>query len=266
MADSTVKFIGLQSSCVIMLTIFPTEQRVALLFMQSYRFTPHWAMALLAFMVMALFLRLGVWQLERAAEKKQMLASVAKEQNQSPQPWDAGQKLPHQYQNISLTGRFLPHVFLLDNQHYQHQFGYDVLSALVLHNGQVVLVDRGWIAAGSSRKTHLPIKTPKKRLRVMGQTYYPSKQTWMLGPVLEVQRPEAVIIEQVDIHRISQFLHKSVYPFIIRLGKEADDGYVREWPVVSMPPERHYGYALQWFAMALIILILFVALNLKKKI
>ena len=266
MADSTVKFVGLQRSCVIMLTIFPTEQRGALLFMQSYRFTPHWAMALLAFMVMALFLRLGVWQLERAAEKKQMLACVAKEQNQASQPWKAGQTLPHQYQKLSLTGRFLPHVFLLDNQHYQHQFGYDVLSALVLDDGQVVFVDRGWVAARSSRKTRLPINTPKKMIRVMGQAYYPSKQPWVLGPVLEVQEPEVVIIEHVDIQRMSQFLHKSVYPFIIRLGKEADDGYIREWPVVSMPPERHYGYALQWFAMALIILILFVALNLKKKI
>lgn len=73
------------------------------------------------------------------------------------------------------------------------------------------------------------------------------------------------VVELLDVHLISQFLHKSVYPFIIRLNNHADNGYLREWPVVAMAPERHYGYALQWFAIALVILILFIALNLKKK-
>ncbi|WP_019216188.1 SURF1 family cytochrome oxidase biogenesis protein [Legionella tunisiensis] len=59
-------------------------------------------------------------------------------------------------------------------------------------------------------------------------------------------------------------MHKSVYPFIIRLDKSEADSYVREWAVVAMPPERHYAYALQWFAIAFVILILFIALNLKK--
>ena len=65
---------------------------------------------------------------------------------------------------------------------------------------------------------------------------------------------------------IRQFLLKSVYPFIIRLSPQAEYGFVRDWPVVAMSVERHFGYALQWFAIALVIIILFIVLNVKKKI
>ena len=60
-------------------------------------------------------------------------------------------------------------------------------------------------------------------------------------------------------------MQKAVYPFIIRLDKQDTYGFVREWETVSMLPARHLAYALQWFAMAFVILIIFVALNLKKK-
>jgi surfeit locus 1 family protein len=59
-------------------------------------------------------------------------------------------------------------------------------------------------------------------------------------------------------------LQKKVYPFIIRLDKQDAYGFVREWAIVSMPPQRHFAYAAQWFAMAGVILILFVALNVKR--
>ena len=50
----------------------------------------------------------------------------------------------------------------------------------------------------------------------------------------------------------------------MRLSTDESSGFVREWAIVSMPPVRHVGYAVQWFAMALAILILFIALNVKK--
>lgn len=85
------------------------------------------------------------------------------------------------------------------------------------------------------------------------------------GAGLRREKNNVTIIERIDTKLIGQFLHKSVYPFIIRLDKANAQGYVREWSIVAMPAERHYAYALQWFAMAFVILILFIALNLKKK-
>ena len=56
-----------------------------------------------------------------------------------------------------------------------------------------------------------------------------------------------------------------IMQFIIRMNPEANNGFIREWSVVSMPPERHVAYAVQWFALALLVVILFVVLSMKKK-
>lgn len=218
-------------------------------------------MTLFALLAMALFMRLGFWQLERAAEKKHMIAALSAFSQQAPSEWLPQGSLPAQYQPIRVKGHFLPQVLLWDNQHYQHEFGYDVISALTLSDGRVVLVDRGWVAGDSMRRQFPIIETPIGSIQLTGSVYYPSKKNWLLGEALEKKEANLTIVEQLDTHLISQFLHKSVYPFIIRLDKHAANGYVREWPVVAMSPQRHYGYAFQWFAISLVILILYVALN-----
>ena len=223
-------------------------------------------MALLAMLAMALFMRLGFWQLDRAIEKKQMIAALNVFVQQAPTKWSAGYALPAQYQPILVQGHFLSMRLLLDNQHHEHQFGYDVISPLVLADGSVVLVDRGWVPGDMMRHVFPSVETPSELVELAGSAYYPSEKTWLLGQGLEKKEAGLAVVELLDTHLISRFLHKSVYPFIIRLEKHAALGYVRDWAVVSMPPERHYGYALQWFAIALVIFILFIALNIKKKI
>ncbi|MDI1352426.1 MAG: SURF1 family protein, partial [bacterium] len=76
---------------------------------------------------------------------------------------------------------------------------------------------------------------------------------------------KTTIVESLDPKLVHQILQKKVYPFIIRLDKQDANGFVREWAIVSMPPQRHLAYAVQWFAMAFVILIIFVALNLKNE-
>ena len=232
----------------------------------NYRFTPNWRMTMLALLVFSLLVSLGYWQLARAKEKKQMLAAHAGLALRAPTPWKQGMVLPEQYQRLKVSGSYLGEVFLLDNQHYQHQFGYHLLSPLQLDSGKVVLVDRGWIAGDVTRRSLPELWLTQGAINLAGDAYYPSEKSWVLGQVLEKKSETLAVVERIDTKLIGQFLHKSVYPFIIRLDKQEAGGYVREWTVVAMPPERHYAYALQWFAMALVILILFIALNLKKNI
>ena len=223
-----------------------------------------WVMTLLTFVAIALFLRLGYWQLQRADEKKQMIAALNTFAHTPPIAWSPHDALPRQYQPMALRGHFLPEVFLLDNQHYQHQFGYDVVSALLLANDRVILVDRGWIKGASSRSEFPTVDIPAGQTQLVGTAYYPSEKNWVLGQPLEKKQAHFAVIERLDTALISQFLHKSVYPFIIRLEKQDPRGYVREWSVVAMPPARHYGYAVQWFSISLLILIIYISLNAKK--
>jgi len=230
----------------------------------NVRFTPNWLMIILATLFIGLFLHLGFWQIQRASEKEKMVAAEQALAKREPVKWEAGEKLPKQYQRIVLKGHYLNNMFLLDNQHHLHQFGYDVLSPLILDDGSVVMVDRGWVAGDRASHSFPGIEIPDGLIKLHGSAYFPSKKQWVLGPSIEEKENKIIILEIIDSKLLSQVLQKKVYPFIIRLDKNDAYGFVREWAIVSMPPQRHFGYALQWFAMALVILILFVSLNLKK--
>jgi surfeit locus 1 family protein len=230
----------------------------------NVRFTPSWLMIFLTLLFGGSFIRLGFWQVQRAAQKQHMVQTDALFAKKDPSEWSSKDKFPLQYQRVKVTGHYLKDVFLLDNQHQEHQFGYDVISPLLLEDGSVLLIDRGWIVGDNTRRTFPPISIPEKRLTVHGSVYFPSKNQWVLGPEVEKKAAHLTIIEKLDAKTASQILQKKVYPFIIRLDKEDEHGFIRQWPIVSMPPQRHLAYAWQWFAMALVILIIFVALNLKK--
>ncbi|QRN05069.1 SURF1 family protein [Legionella sp. MW5194] len=234
------------------------------LFSGNYQFAPKWGMTLLAVIVAASLAGLGYWQIARAHEKEHTLELEAQRAQKPVVDWQPDSPPPAQYQRIRVQGRFLPTVFLLDNQFYDHAFGYHVFNPLLLENGQLVLVDRGWVK-GSLHRNQLPeVTTPRQRSVIAGRVYYPSTKQWVLGDAIEQKKDKYYVIEKIDAKLVSQVLHKSVYPFIIRLNKNAANGYVREWPVVTLSPQRHYGYAVQWFAMALAVLVIYIVLNLKK--
>lgn len=231
----------------------------------KYRFTPSWLMIVLAGFVMILFLRLGFWQLHRADEKKHMVQAQALMAKMNAISWDAGSALPQQYQNLQVQGHYVPQVFLLDNQHQEHQFGYDVLTPLELGDGSIVMIDRGWVAGDNARQRFPDVVIPQGLVHILGAAYFPSSNQWLLGPGMEKKDNKVYIFEQMDVTLWRQILQKPVHPFIIRLDKKQAYGYSRQWTIVSMPPQRHLAYALQWFVMALVIFIIFIALNLKKK-
>jgi surfeit locus 1 family protein len=248
----------------------------------SARVTKTLPLLVLAALVIVFLMRLGVWQLHRADEKRKMIAADSLLAQEKPIWLKDGGKLPQQYQRVLTEGTFLPQIFLLDNQHHQHQFGFDVLSPLLLSNGEVVLVDRGWVKAPKTQLSVSDIKKLKtmivfsssvtlpdgkgaQRVSVEGRVYIPSPNQWVLGPTVEKKDNSIYIIERIETKLLSQILQKKLYPFIIRQNPSKGDGLVRDWPIVSLSPERHLGYAVQWFAMALVLLIIVVVLLIKKK-
>jgi len=48
------------------------------------------------------------------------------------------------------------------------------------------------------------------------------------------------------------------------LDADQPDGYERVWrPALEFPPERHLGYAVQWLALAIVAIVIFIALSLQ---
>lgn len=231
-----------------------------------FSFTSSWKMLGLCLMGMLLCGSLGVWQLHRAAEKRSLLALYHLQIHHPAIELEQNTKV-RLYQSVHVQGKsFLPKIFLLDNQHHAHQFGYDVLRPLVLADGKIVLIDHGWVPGDVSRGSLPEMNVLSKELSYTGQAYFPPNHPFMLGKGIEIKTQEIVIIEALDLKMIAHFLHKSLYPFIIRQSIDQSSNFVRDWPIIAGSPTRHIGYAVQWFLFALGIACMYLMTHMKRKV
>lgn len=243
--------------------------------MRRYIFAPKMVFVGLTAVAVALFSWLGVWQIHRADEKRSMLAHFATMRDMPPVWLKETEIQPiENYQPIMIEGAYDNRsIFFLDNQFYQHQVGYEVIEPFVSTSGKMILVSRGWVKASQDRQQLPEISFPQGKKMIRGTAYFPSKSLIILGSNVDELNNHSdwpKRIEKLDIAEIKTQLEKksgkdmAIYPFILRLDSKDADGFVRDWPIVAMPPVKHIGYAVQWFAMAAAVLIIFVVLNVKK--
>ena len=230
----------------------------------QYEIVSTWVAALLAVVGISLFVALGQWQWQRAEEKSGMLRLYNERMQEDSIFWHSGEALPLQYQGRLFTGSYKQPVFLLDNQYFQHQWGYHVLSPFWLNKHTVVMVDRGWVEGDALRQVLPKIATPVGRQRLKGRVYYPSVNRWIKQESLSPVKAGKIVIEQFSAKLLLQVLQQDVLPFIIRLDPTEPNGFSRSWQIVSMPPERHIAYAVQWFAFALLVVVIYVGLHFRR--
>ena len=207
-------------------------------------------------------IRLGFWQLNSADKKQQSIDAREHAMN------TAMSKLPHarevkkyHAQRVSLRGRFdFEQTLLLDNKILNGLVGYHVLIPFYPstdESAEVVLVDTGWIAAGSRREI-LPTLISWQNIDQVSGFIYQSE----LNPFIHnVEQSKSIsfplVISQFDIDELATLFDVGVYPAMIRLDPVSEWGYEKQWLWQNrMTPEKHRGYAVQWFALAATLLLL----------
>ena len=225
---------------------------------------PGWALAL-TLVGMGVFIALGLWQLQRADFKEKV---EAKFELRLADPYrelsslDSGADL--EYRKLLLRGRYdNQRNFLLDNQLYRGRAGYHILTPLQLRDSdRIVLVNRGWEAWGESRDHPAPIVEPPEDT-VAGIAFFPNAPALAMGGVhLSGRWPQ--LLPYIDIEALQGAFDGRLQPWILWLAPEQPGAYVRDWQPVWMRPEKSRAYALQWFAFALLALVFFIILNLRK--
>ncbi len=211
---------------------------------------------------------LGVWQLQRAEEKKQILQNYELQRNNTLQdirlPVSEPEKL--RYQRIELQGRYISSKqFVLDNQVHDHQVGYNIFTPFkVIDTDFIVLVDRGWVPIERSRDQLPEIDVDENLRTVMGQVYAPYGDPFTLGEIDNGDTQWPRLIQFLDFSALSQRIGFNLQPFTLRLDKDQQDGYLRAWKIFAFSPDRHLAYAVQWFALALSLFIIFIVLHISK--
>lgn len=218
-----------------------------------------WQLSLLALLFVPLLMCLGFWQLERAEEKQQLLAVYQQQQNLPAQEFSTlGENQSEiSYQPIIITGQYdKKHYWLIDSQSRNGKVGYEIIMPLWVDD-QWVLVNRGWVIAPRLRSDLPVVETPEKQVTIEGYFHTPSKNRALANSSNDLSQPWPQRVLQLDFEQAETLLNAKVYPQVLRINEESPSALVTQWPVINTSPEKHYGYATQWFLMALAFVFLY---------
>ncbi len=220
---------------------------------------------------LALFVGLGTWQLERAAEKRALLAQAARGDTLEAAATLPARDAPVEewlFQQVALTGVYeADRQILLDNMTHDGRVGYQVLTPLRLAaDASLILVNRGWIEAGGPRSELPVLELTGQPRRVTGRLNHLPRPGLRLGQddpgAPDDPWPRRFLYPERDTLEVA--LGESLPAFQLQLSPQAPDGFTRRWELVNMAPERHVGYALQWFAFAIVLLIIYYLLGMRR--
>jgi len=198
----------------------------------------------------AVFVTAGLWQQGRMEQKLALRSQLDQAQQQAPVAMpDPNEWAAWRYRPVVATGSFdAAHQILLDNRIHAGRPGYDVVTPLVLADGRAVLVDRGWVPAGSTRADIPDVPPPAGTVAVPGRINAPP------GAYLELARetPTSKVWQNLDLERYTSATGVAVLPVIVEQTAPVDrnDNLLREWPAPDFGVEKHRIYMLQWFAFA----------------
>lgn len=212
--------------------------------------------------VLPLFIALGVWQLHRAEEKRGLMEQRGQRLGEAVLVSDSTTwAVPeNRYRRIELTGKYdIAHQFLLDNQMFNQQAGYLVLTPLRIEGRpEAVLINRGWLPVGKDR-SHLPdLAIKQAQVRLVGVIdQLPAVGFKLKGA--DIPSPGwPAVVQLANAERLSDRLGYRLMPYQVLLSPEAAEAYQRDWKPADLHPETSQGYALQWFSFALVALVLYV--------
>ncbi|MES2217835.1 MAG: SURF1 family protein [Pseudomonadota bacterium] len=209
---------------------------------------------LLCLLFFVLLCQLGVWQLHRYHFKKNLLATYEQRVNTAPQVFT---KLIDskdlQFQHVVVNGTYqAADTMLVQNRVRDGQVGFEVITPFkIAGQPKLLLIDRGWVKSPPLFAQQLLANIGS----VTGVIKLLNEYQFILGKNILQPDVTPLVMQKIDTAAISAALHREVYPFVLQLDSNADQGFVREWSLTNIHPERHMGYAVQWFLMAAVLMI-----------
>lgn len=209
---------------------------------------------LLALFGVPFLFALGYWQLQRAEQKQLWL------EQQSAVPLtrsdSALKQLEYQaWVPVRLEVELLPYrIFLLDNRTHDGRVGYEVIIPVRVDEGLPWLASLGWIQAPARRDELPKLQLDRKLLQVDGMLARPTASMTLAELPAEVGWPRR--IQSVDLQMITEALGQEVESAMLHFKTRVNDGIVPRAQIhQGIGPGRHQGYAVQWFALSITLLL-----------
>jgi surfeit locus 1 family protein len=220
------------------------------------------ALAAGAALLFALFLALGLWQVQRLGWKRELIAHVEERLRTAPVPapspaaWPALERGADEYRRVRVRGHFAHELETLVQASTELGSGYWVLTPLQTEDGFWLLVNRGFVPPEQRAPDSRGTPSPQGAQELMGLLRLSEPG----GSLLQHNDPAAGRWYSRDVGAIAaaRGLGAAAHPGPVApyfIDAAATDGAPAEaWPRPGLTVVRfsnsHLSYALTWFALA----------------
>ena len=222
-----------------------------------------WFATLLVVIGTLVLVRLGIWQLDRLEQRRAFNAQVTAARAQSV--LDLNQQVPAdvnklEWRSVQFVGQYdFENQIAIRNQYYGNQYGYHLLTPL-LSQGTAVLVDRGWIPAdGNSTPEDWRKYDETGEVKVIGQIRLGLGKPAFGGvaDALPADGSRLSLWNNADVPQVAKQLSYPILPVYIQVNADPSDTEppIPFQPEIELTEGPHFGYALQWFTFATILLV-----------
>lgn len=232
-----------------------------------------WRTTLFVFLLFPGLVALGFWQLERADEKRALsvrhterldmvaLSGADLFRELGGHGEAVVDPLDFADRRVVLTGKLRADDYvLLDNRVKGGRFGYEVVVFIATSEGRIP-VNLGWIPGDSARRSIPDPHLKAGSYTLSGRLYVPQKAPYLLA----VQATPSTLPAVVQAYEaplfgpgLSGILGAAVLPAMVRIAADDPLARIADWPLVNQSPEKHTGYAVQWFTMAAALMLAFI--------
>ena len=219
-------------------------------------------MGVFTLIVVCALVALGVWQLQRRAEKHALIAALTERLSAAPLPlppptqWNALNAEHDEFRRVTVTATFRDapeaKVYAAGSALRSDIAGLGafVFTPAALSDGVTVVVDRGFVPDGAKAA-----EAPHEPLALTGYLRFPEKSGW-ITPVPDVNKRLWFARDQFDMAKTLSW--GAVAPFYIDLEAPAPaSGLPKPGPLEVHLKDDHLQYAITWFALAAAVAIAF---------
>lgn len=212
-------------------------------------------------LVIPVFITLGMWQLDRAEEKSKRAALQLTRAQMPPLKItiDSSHFKAVEFRKLSVTGRLrTDKQVLIENRKHKGKSGFHVITPIQIGNSdQYMLINQGWIA----RKTE-QIMQQNESITITGKAVIPQPPALVLDE--SIPDAQESVWPFVTLEKFRAWSGLKLVPYLLLQSPKDNSGYVRQWPKQQFRDGMHIGYAIQWFAFALIAVATWLGLSIQR--
>ncbi|GEA60117.1 hypothetical protein VCO01S_13100 [Vibrio comitans NBRC 102076] len=167
---------------------------------------------------------------------------------------------------VDVRPEALPLIYI-DNVTHEGRVGYTVLQPMsVYYQGekQILLVELGFAKAPSTRDRLPPVNSIGASENLVGRVYERSINP-LSSDVMQEPMLEGIRIQNLNIQQLSEVLDTPLFGFVLQPFALPSNHLPRIWSPYPMTSQKHFGYAFQWFGMAVVYALLVVLFVVRKR-